>query len=150
VQRRILVTGLFGLVHGFGFSYGLQENLQYAGGHLVASLAAFNVGIELGQLAVLAVMLPALALVQRHVVTGRVGTIVISAVVAHTAWHWMTERGDVLLKAEWVPPSAQQWTVLAVCIAGLAIAAGIVRALIGRWQLAPGKATPVARTAAGD
>ena len=54
LARRMLITGLFGLVHGFGFSYGLQENLQFAGTHLLVSLFAFNVGIELGQMLVLA------------------------------------------------------------------------------------------------
>src|SRR5207249_2517900 len=39
--RRMLITGIFGLVHGFGFSYGLQENLQFAGTHLLVSLFAF-------------------------------------------------------------------------------------------------------------
>ena len=38
LKRRVLITGLFGLVHGFGFSYGLQENFQYAGTHLLVSL----------------------------------------------------------------------------------------------------------------
>ena len=28
LERRVLITGLFGLVHGFGFSYGLQENYR--------------------------------------------------------------------------------------------------------------------------
>ena len=59
LERRMLITGLFGLVHGFGFSYGLQENFQFAGTHLLVSLFAFNVGIELGQILVLVVMLPA-------------------------------------------------------------------------------------------
>ena len=62
VERRVLITGLFGLVHGFGFSYGLQENFQFAGDHLLVSLFAFNVGIEVGQILVLVVMLPALAI----------------------------------------------------------------------------------------
>jgi hypothetical protein len=48
-------------VHGFGFSYGLSENFQFAGTHLLVSLFAFNVGIEVGQLLVLALMLPLLA-----------------------------------------------------------------------------------------
>ena len=61
LERRILITGLFGLIHGFGFSYGLQENFQFAGTHLLVSLFAFNIGIELGQILVLAFMLPALA-----------------------------------------------------------------------------------------
>ena len=62
VRRRWLITGIFGLVHGFGFSYGLKENLQFAGRHLLVSLLTFNVGIEIGQLAVLAVLLPVLLL----------------------------------------------------------------------------------------
>ncbi len=94
----ILITGLFGLVHGFGFSYGLQENFQFAGTHLLVSLFAFNVGIELGQILVLAVMLPALAVVRRYVLPGRIGMIILSAIVADTGWHWMIDRADVLME----------------------------------------------------
>src|SRR5437588_12985786 len=90
--RRVLITGLFGLVHGFGFSYGLQENLQFAGTHLLVSLFAFNIGIELGQLMVLALMLPALLVVRRDVLTGRVGLISLSALVWPPGWQGMAER----------------------------------------------------------
>ena len=38
LRRRLVLTGMFGLVHGFGFSYGLQEQLQFAGDHLLVSL----------------------------------------------------------------------------------------------------------------
>ena len=57
---------------------------------------SFNVGVELGQLFVLALAVPALALLFKHVVAERMGTIILSAFVAHTAWHWMLERGAVL------------------------------------------------------
>ena len=60
LQRRWVVTFAFGLVHGFGFSFALRESLQFAGSHLLTSLLAFNVGVELGQLLVLVVMLPVL------------------------------------------------------------------------------------------
>jgi len=96
VGRRWVITCAFGLVHGFGFSFALRESLQFAGGHLVTSLVAFNVGVELGQLVALAVLVPALTLLFRRVVAERPGIIVISAVVAHTAWHWMAERWAVL------------------------------------------------------
>jgi hypothetical protein len=124
LRRRWMITALFGLVHGFGFSYGLQENLQFAGRHLAVSLLAFNVGIEIGQIGVLIVMVPALALVRRYVLVGRVGIIILSALVAHTGWHWMLERADVLWKVEWPSLDARGLMVLARWVAGLLLAGG--------------------------
>ncbi len=93
-QHRWALTFGFGLVHGFGFSFLLTDSLQFAGSHLVASLLAFNVGVELGQIAVLLVMVPVLYLFFRYVMAGRerIGVILLSALVAHEAWHWMMER----------------------------------------------------------
>ena len=96
VERRWAITFCFGLVHGFGFSFALRETMQFAGSHLLASLLSFNVGVELGQLLVLALMIPALDLLFRFVVAERMGTIILSAIVAHTAWHWMIDRYAVL------------------------------------------------------
>jgi len=98
LTRRWLITFGFGLVHGFGFSFALRETLQFAGSHLLLSLVSFNVGVELGQLLVLAAVVPALNLLFRFVVAERMGTIILSIIVAHTAWHWMTERGAQLLQ----------------------------------------------------
>ena len=88
----------FGLVHGFGFSFALGTTLQFAGGNLVTALAAFNVGVELGQLLVLACALPVLWLARRYVGIARERLIVIvgSVLVGHTAWHWLTTRVDAL------------------------------------------------------
>jgi hypothetical protein len=91
-RGRWIAAFLFGLVHGFGFSFALGETLQFAGTHLVTSLLAFNVGVEIGQVLVLLVLVPALNLFFRYAVAERMGIIVISAIIAHTAWHWMTER----------------------------------------------------------
>ena len=60
VHRRWMIAFGFGLVHGFGFSFALRETLQFAGSHLLTSLLAFNIGVELGQLLVLALLVPAL------------------------------------------------------------------------------------------
>jgi len=98
VTRRWIITLAFGLVHGFGFSFALRDSLQFAGSHLLTSLLSFNVGVELGQLVVLAVIVPVLNATFRFVVAERMGTIILSAVVAHTGWHWMTERGAQLLQ----------------------------------------------------
>lgn len=101
VQRRWMIAFGFGLVHGFGFSFVLQETLQFAGSHLLTSLLAFNVGVEVGQLFVLALLVPALQLLHRYVVAERIGTIILSALVAHTAWHWTAERWEQLRQFDW-------------------------------------------------
>jgi hypothetical protein len=98
LSRRWAVAFGFGLIHGFGFSFALRESLQFAGSHLLTSLLAFNVGVELGQLLVLVILVPALALLFRYVVAEKIGTIILSALVAHTGWHWATERGEQLLQ----------------------------------------------------
>jgi hypothetical protein len=121
-RRRWLITFLFGLVHGFGFSFGLQHTLQFAGSHLLTSLLSFNIGVELGQLLVLVVMVPALSVLFRYVVAERMGTIILSAIVAHTAWHWMTDRYAVLQQFPWPEvtaadaASAIRWLMLLIVI----------------------------------
>jgi HupE/UreJ protein len=138
LERRVLITGLFGLVHGFGFSYGLQQNFQFAGTHLLVSLFAFNLGIELGQIMVLAVMLPALAVVRRYLLPGRVGMIILSAIMADTGWHWMIDRADVLWKAPWPGPSAAGLAILALWVAGILLAAGGLSVIAKRLRFASG------------
>nr|MCU0649486.1 HupE/UreJ family protein [Gemmatimonadaceae bacterium] len=96
LERRWVLAFGFGLVHGFGFAFALREQLQFAGGHLLSALAAFNAGVELGQLGVLVVLVPAVWLAWRAGVPERGGVMLASAVVAHSAWHWMTERWAVL------------------------------------------------------
>jgi hypothetical protein len=97
LDRRWAVAFGFGLIHGFGFSFALRESLQFAGSHLLTSLLAFNVGVELGQLLVLVVLIPVLNVLFRFVVAEKIGTILLSALIAHTGWHWATERGLQLL-----------------------------------------------------
>jgi len=91
-----MIAFAFGLVHGFGFSFALRDTLQFAGSHLMTSLLSFNVGVELGQILVLAILVPVLHALFRFAVAERLGTIILSALVAHTAWHWTIERGERL------------------------------------------------------
>ena len=104
-HRRWMTAFAFGLVHGFGFAFALRESLQFAGSHVVSALLAFNVGVELGQVLALAVLLPLVALLLR-VVPERAGVIVLSALAAHTAWHWMVERGQAWWKHPLPRPDA--------------------------------------------
>src|SRR5262249_828938 len=82
IRHRWMVAFGFGLVHGFGFSFALRQTLQFAGSHLLTSLLSFNLGVELGQLMVLAILVPLLELCFRWVVAERRGTIILSALVA--------------------------------------------------------------------
>ena len=127
VKRRWLIAFGFGLVHGFGFSFALRQTLQFAGAHLLTSLLSFNVGVELGQLLVLVMLIPVLELLFRLVVAERMGTIILSALVAHTGWHWMTERADRLSRFPFHWPAltaaflanALRWLMLSTILAGL-------------------------------
>jgi HupE / UreJ protein len=127
VGRRWMVTFAFGLVHGFGFSFALRQTLQFAGSHLLTSLVSFNLGVELGQMLVLAVSIPLLELLFRYVVAERMGTIILSALVAHTAWHWMSDRWGVLRQYPVTLPvinavflvSAMRWAMVLVALAGI-------------------------------
>jgi hypothetical protein len=64
VQGRWRMAFLFGLIHGFGFASVLAE-LGLPAGAMGVSLLGFNLGVELGQLAIVAVFLP-LAFWLRH------------------------------------------------------------------------------------
>ncbi len=125
-HRRWIIAFAFGLVHGFGFSFALRDTLQFAGSHLLTSLLAFNVGVEIGQVAVLLILVPALNWIFRFVVAERIGAIVLSAFVAHTGWHWTTERLEGLKQYRWPTPdpvlvaSTGRVVILIVAIAGIA------------------------------
>jgi hypothetical protein len=100
LSRRWRIAFAFGLVHGFGFAFALAESLQFAGRHLAVALLSFNLGVELGQLLVLAIGLPLLDLVLKRL-PQRPTLLVLSALIAHTAWHWVAERWQVLARFPW-------------------------------------------------
>ena len=89
-DQRWLITFVFGLMHGFGFANVLTEmGLPTKG--LVASLLSFNVGVEIGQLTIVAVAFPVILWVtktrwQRQVVYGLSSLILIFGLV------WFFER----------------------------------------------------------
>jgi hypothetical protein len=148
-RLRWMIAFAFGLVHGFGFSFALRETLQFAGSHLLASLLSFNLGVEFGQLFVLVLLVPLLEFLFRFVVAERLGTIVLSAFVAHTGWHWTIERWDRLrqFRFEWpaltpaLLATASGWLILAVGIAAVAWLVGVLRR-----RLSPSVVSPPSRT----
>ncbi|HEY8539743.1 MAG TPA: HupE/UreJ family protein, partial [Steroidobacteraceae bacterium] len=105
LHRRWWIVFCFGLVHGFGFSFILADRMQFAGSHLLSALLAFNVGVELGQLLVLVIVVPLLRFAFARLSSEKVGIIVFSIIPAHSAWHWLTERGSELLQYRWEWPT---------------------------------------------
>ena len=101
VRRRWILCTLFGLVHGFGFSFVLHETLQFAGSHWMASLLSFNLGVEAGQALLLLIGFPIVRMIASNP-QGRVISIVFSALIAHVSWHWMSERWETMEK--FLPP----------------------------------------------
>jgi hypothetical protein len=125
-RHRWAMALAFGLVHGFGFSFALDQTMQLAGDHAPAALFAFNLGVELGQLGVIAALVPAVWMFLKLGTSERIGTIVLSALAGHVAWHWMVDRGAWLAAYSWPGVSmpslatAIEWTVLmGLVVAGL-------------------------------
>jgi hypothetical protein len=90
LARRWLVTFFLGLVHGLGF-YGALRDLDLARGDAVTTVLAFNLGVEAGQIAVIAVVFLAIAWWARQSwfpATARAGSAAILAVAAY----WVVER----------------------------------------------------------
>jgi hypothetical protein len=90
VRHRWLLTFAFGLVHGFGFA-GILREMELDKGGLVASLVAFNLGVELGQVAIVALLWPALRALQRAAWRERVVRAA-SAVIVGFGLYWFVER----------------------------------------------------------
>ncbi len=127
VRHRWVVTYCFGLIHGFGFSFLLAETMQFAGGNLFSSLLAFNVGVELGQIMVLLITVPLLRLLLHYVSNIWITVILLSSLIAHSAWHWLLERWTTLMAYNFSWPVANanlflaslRWGMLAIIAVGI-------------------------------
>lgn len=90
-RRRWVMAFVFGLVHGFGFASVLAD-LGLPQGALALALVGFNVGVELGQLAIVAAFLP-VAFALRGTAFYRVGVLRLgSLAVALLAGWWLVQR----------------------------------------------------------
>lgn len=94
--RRAAVAFGFGLVHGFGFA-GALAGARFRGVELARALVGFNGGVELGQLAVLAVLLPMVNAARRWPRFARFVTRAVSAGVAVAGAGWLLTRLDGLV-----------------------------------------------------
>jgi hypothetical protein len=92
VDLRPFMAVAFGLIHGFGFAAVLRE-VGLPPDALAWSLFAFNVGVELGQLAVVGLFVALLAAIRRYdVVLAESGAVVASMVVIGAGLYWFAQR----------------------------------------------------------
>jgi len=128
VHRRWILAAGFGLVYGFGFAFALGPELQFAGSHTLASVLSFNAGVELGQFAVLLVLMASLGLLLRLTTRQRMETIILAALAADLGWHRFTERAGRLTQFSFQWPTldaallatAMLWLAILLVVAGLA------------------------------
>lgn len=89
-KHRTIVTLLFGLVHGFGFA-GILQEMELSRESLLSSLLFFNVGVEIGQIIIIALVFPLMTLLRRYRTYPRAVSAGSAAVIA-IGMFWLIER----------------------------------------------------------
>lgn len=89
--KQIAVTVTFGMVHGFGFAEILHGTMS---GNIALPLFSFNLGVEIGQLVVLAIVIPILWVIRKLITSRRQSawTYVTSSIVGLMGLYWLIER----------------------------------------------------------
>jgi hydrogenase/urease accessory protein HupE len=101
VEKKWRITFCFGFIHGFGFANALQE-FGLPRTALVPALASFNIGVEIGQIAIVSLVMPLLLTLDRLPAPGRRGgpapvrsapvVYAVSAVIVGLASYWFLDR----------------------------------------------------------
>ena len=89
-MQRYLITFVFGLVHGFGFSNALRE-MDLSRSHLALSLFSFNLGVELGQVAFVLALFPLVLYIESSD-WRRPMQVAVSLLVLGFAIYWFVRR----------------------------------------------------------
>jgi len=91
-EKRWILTYFFGLIHGFGFASALQEIGIGTGFGAALPLLTFNLGVEIGQIAVVLLILPVLWKLQKNPLYLSRLVPIGSALVAAAGFYWLIER----------------------------------------------------------
>jgi hydrogenase/urease accessory protein HupE len=98
IDGRWRVTFAFGLIHGFGFAGALRE-VGLPANAVVTALAAFNVGVEIGQVAIVSIVVPVLIALDRLMATDRAKPVRatslvygLSALISLLGSYWLVTR----------------------------------------------------------
>ena len=132
-------------MHGFGFSFALQETLQFAGSHLLTSLLSFNVGVEIGQILVLLALVPVLDLAV-PLCRGRARRARSCCPLSWrtSRWHWMADRWAALRE---FPMPELDVSVLTLVVRALLVITVIaaIAWIAGRFRARASSAAEVSR-----
>ena len=90
-RRRWQIAAAFGLVHGFGFA-GALGALDLSRPELAKALFGFNAGVELGQLAIVAAIAPAVLLLQRRPRLHALFVRALAAAILAAGLYWFVAR----------------------------------------------------------
>ena len=98
IDRRWRIAFVFGLVHGFGFASALRE-VGLPANAIVTALAAFNVGVEIGQVAIVSIVVPTLIALDHLTATNRATPVraaalvyALSALIGLLGGYWLVAR----------------------------------------------------------
>lgn len=96
-KRAWIILFGFGLIHGFGFANVLAP-LGVDPQHTVVTLAAFNIGVEIGQAVIVAILFPILYMLRKTAfykpVIMKIGSLILIAI----ALYWAVERSPELIE----------------------------------------------------
>jgi hypothetical protein len=90
-ERTWMIAFVFGLIHGFGFASALTD-LHLSPANLAGALVGFNVGVELGQLAIVAVFVPIAFAMRRTKFYPQIALRYCSIMIGVLAAAWFVER----------------------------------------------------------
>jgi hypothetical protein len=90
-EKRWRITLPFGLIHGFGFAGALGE-IALPRSEIPIALLTFNLGVEVGQIAVLALILPLILVAKKRAWFEDKGVKVISAMIVAAGLFWFVTR----------------------------------------------------------
>ena len=96
-DKRWRDTFFFGFIHGFGFASGLKE-LNVTRETIVPALASFNIGVEIGQIAIVLILMPIFLLIDRQTGGRRNEKLVytLSAAIALAGAYWLLQRVGII------------------------------------------------------
>ena len=91
VLRLGWLTFSFGLLHGMGFAGALGE-LGLPNDQKTLTVLAFNLGVEIGQMAIVAIVLPVLIFVRKYYWYTRYTMVALSGIIVLIALQWIAQR----------------------------------------------------------